>query len=92
MTAASNNMQTTTDKPTASATPDKVRNYMAIDQNGQTFHNLGAYPRKALMERLCAKHCSKMYVGDGIHTGYVIAGLWLSVYEVRPMHEIAGGK
>ena len=65
---------------------------MAIDQFGQTFHGLGQYPRKALMERLGAKHCSKMYIGDGVHIGYVIAGLWLNVYEVRPMHEIANGK
>ncbi len=85
-------MKHTDTTTTASAQPDNVRNYMAIDQHGQTFHNLGAYPRKALLERLSAKHCSKMYVGDGIHTGYVIAGLWLSVYEVRPMHEIANGK
>lgn len=66
-------------------------NYMAVDQFGATFHALGPYPRKALMEKLGSKHCSKMYVGDGVHIGYVIAGHWLSVYEVRPMHEIADG-
>lgn len=69
-----------------------TKTYMAVDQYGQTYHNLGAYPRKALMERLNAKHVSKMYVGEGTHIGYVMNQLWLSVYEVRPMHEIADGK
>lgn len=68
------------------------KTYMALDQHGQTYHNLGAYPRKALMERLGARHCSKMYIGEGIHIGYVINQLWLSVYEVKPFREIAEGK
>lgn len=62
--------------------------YMAIDQYGQTFHSL-THPRRDLCERIGCKHADKMFVdlkaGGSLHTGYVIAGHWLSVYEVRPM-------
>jgi len=67
-----------------------MKNYMAIDQHGQTFHDLGQYPRKELLNRLDRKHADKMYVdgkkdGKSYTTGYVIAGLWLSLYRVEPM-------
>lgn len=65
--------------------------YMAKDQYGQWYHGL-KHPRKDLLERLGHQHCNKMYVDtkDGRatkHIGYVIAGLWLTVYEV---HEWTG--
>lgn len=67
-------------------------NYMAVDQYGQTYHNLGEHPRKTLMDRLCRKHVSKIYVdgrgGELYHVGYVISGLWLSLYEVTPMRKV----
>lgn len=61
-------------------------NTMAIDQYGQTYHNLGQYPRKALLERLGYRSAQKMFVdtkdGSTRHVGYVIGGLWLSLYRV----------
>ena len=85
-------MNTNTQKKQGTSDVQNGPNYMAIDQYGNTYHNLGQYPRKALLERLNAKRASKMYVGDSIHVGYVISGLWLNLYEVRPFHEIAEGK
>lgn len=68
------------------------KHYMAIDQYGRTYHGL-THPRKDLMTRLYNKHCRKMYRDDtdGIyyHVGYVIGGLWLHVYEVKPMRRPA---
>lgn len=62
---------------------------MAIDQYGHAHHGLGPHPRKALLDRLGRKHASKMYVdrkdGTSRHSGWVIGGLWLSVYEVTPI-------
>jgi hypothetical protein len=37
---------------------------MGIDQYGQTYHNLGKYPRKELLERLGYKNAKKMYSGQ----------------------------
>jgi len=64
------------------------KNHMAQDQYGNTFHNLGPYPRKALLKELYAKGATKMWRdtadGGAIHVGYVIKGHWLSVSEVIP--------
>ena len=61
--------------------------YMAIDQYGNTWHGL-THPRKDLCARLGVQHAEKMYAelkdGGERHVGYVIAGHWLDVYEVRP--------
>ena len=61
--------------------------YMAVDQHGQTFHGL-TNPRKDLLARLGSTHADKMYIdrpdGTSKHVGYVIAGLWLTVYEIKP--------
>jgi len=60
---------------------------MAIDQYGQAYHDL-KHPRKDLCERLCCQHAAKMYQdrkdGSTYHSGYVIAGLWLTLFEVKP--------
>ena len=60
---------------------------MAIDQYGQTYHGL-KNPRKDLCHRLGCKSAVKMYQdkkdGTTCHAGYVIAGLWLTLYEVVP--------
>ena len=68
-----------------------MKNYMGIDQYGQTYHNLGNYPRKALMERLYNNHCQKMYVdgkdGKNYHVGYIIGNLWINLYEVIPFRK-----
>ena len=59
---------------------------MARDQYGQTYHNLGAHPRKALLDRLGYAKASKMYVdtkdGKALHVGYIIGRLWLTLYHV----------
>ena len=66
--------------------------YMAIDQYGQTYHGL-THPRKDLCEKLGRKHVNKMYVGkkDGstVQTGYVIGGLWLTLYKVESVEKPA---
>jgi len=65
-----------------------MKTYMGIDQAGQTFHDLGPHPRKALMLLLGKKSASKMYVdgkdGKIYHTGYVIGRNWVTLYEVVP--------
>jgi hypothetical protein len=62
--------------------------YMAIDQYGQTYHGL-EHPRKDLLSKLGRQHASKMFVdgkdGKTYMIGYVIGGLWLRVFEVKPV-------
>lgn len=67
-----------------------MKTFMAIDQYGQTYHDLGPHPRKALLDRLGYHKADKMYqdtTSGPLHCGYVIGKLWLDVYEVRPLHE-----
>jgi hypothetical protein len=62
-----------------------MKDTMAIDQYGHAYHGLGNHPRKALLERLDRKRASKMYVDTKTgtkHIGYIIRGLWLTVYNV----------
>lgn len=65
--------------------------YMAQDQYGKFYHLDTNHPRKELLEMFGRKHADKMYVdtkdGKSKHVGYIIGGLWLSVYEV---HEFTG--
>ena len=67
--------------------------HMAVDQYGHTHHALGQFPRKALLDRLERSHADKMYHdkvdGHIVHSGYIIAGLWLTVYKVEPMERAA---
>jgi len=60
---------------------------MARDQFGNTYHDLGRWPRKALLKLFSRKHADKMYV-DTVkgtkHIGYIIASHWLTVYTVEP--------
>lgn len=69
--------------------------YMAIDQYGNTYHGL-KHPRKELLERLgysSSSSAHKMYVdkenGETVHIGYVIGGLWLTLYRVEPVEKPA---
>jgi hypothetical protein len=61
---------------------------MGIDQYGKTYHNLGKYPRKALLERLGYTTAQKMYRdkrdGSTAHCGYVIGRMWIELYKVEP--------
>ena len=60
---------------------------VGIDQYGQTYHDLGKYPRKELLNRLGYKKADKMYQdkkdGSVVHCGYVIGGNWITLYEVK---------
>jgi hypothetical protein len=62
--------------------------YMAIDQYGRAYHGL-KHPRKDLLERLGRSRAHKMYQdkkdGSTVWTGYVIGGLWLTLYKVEPV-------
>lgn len=67
------------------------KNYMGIDQWGNTYHNLGEHPRKMLIERIGAQHVNKMYIerkdGSNPHIGYVVGQHWVTLYEVTPFEE-----
>ena len=67
--------------------------YMGIDQYGQTYHINSNHPRKWLLDHLCRGRASKMYVdktdGSTSHVGYIIAGLWIRLYEVYPFYRKA---
>jgi hypothetical protein len=60
--------------------------FIAIDQYGSTY-KLDKFPRKELMDQLGVQHANKMYVdtkdGRTKHVGYVISGLWLSVFKLE---------
>lgn len=69
-----------------------MKNHLAIDQYGNTYHNLGPFPRKALLERLGRKHADKMFrdtLNGPQHVGYVIAQLWLSIFTIEPWQKKA---
>lgn len=62
---------------------------MGIDQYGQTYHGLKK-PRKDLLEQLGRTHANKMYrdiKGKSVHVGYIIGGLWIEIYQVKPWKE-----
>ncbi|MBE3114881.1 MAG: hypothetical protein IMZ59_05100 [Actinobacteria bacterium] len=60
---------------------------MGIDQYGQHYKLKTDHPRKELQEILGRKHTDKMYVdtktGDTKHIGYIINGLWITLYEIH---------
>ncbi len=64
---------------------------MGIDQYGTHYDDLGKYPRKELQKRIGVQHIEKMYVdrittGEQVHTGYIISGLWITLYKVEPIN------
>jgi len=60
--------------------------YIGIDQYNNHYH-ISKYPRKELLEQLGMKHAEKMYHdtvnGKARHSGYIISGMWIDVYEVH---------
>ena len=68
-------------------------NHMAIDQYGETIHDLGPYPRKGLLAKLGHKHVDKMYVsrkdGSIAHSSYIVSGRWFRVFKVEPWEKPA---
>ena len=68
-----------------------MKTVMGRDQQGTTYHDLGRYPRKALLARLGYKKADKMYrdvkagatnIAGARHVGYVIGNLWITLYTV----------
>ncbi len=61
---------------------------MALDQYGGAYYNLDPHPRKELLKRFGTSHADKMYIerrdGTNPHIGYIIAGYWLTLYNVTP--------
>uniref|UniRef100_A0A6M3L1V8 Uncharacterized protein n=1 Tax=viral metagenome TaxID=1070528 RepID=A0A6M3L1V8_9ZZZZ len=70
-----------------------MKTHMAINQYGETMHDLGPHPRAELMRRLGRKSARKVYVdttdGATYHTGYIVAGAWWNLYEVTPFRRPA---
>lgn len=72
----------------------KPRRFVGVDQYGTTYW-LGAHPRKELLDRLCRSRAEKMYRDDSslqgyCHVGYVIGGLWIEVFKLRPFQLASG--
>ena len=61
---------------------------MGRDQYGDSYHNLGKYPRAALLDQLNRKHADRMFrdkkTGPPKHIGYIVAGRWITLYNVEP--------
>lgn len=57
---------------------------IAIDQYNQIYAIPGRHPRKELLERLGRRKATRMFIdrkdGSTKHIGYVIAGLWLTLF------------
>ena len=72
--------------PTGYPGKDKIVRYLGIDNLGNYYHIDSKYPRKWLLNHLYRKHCDKMYcdMADGTtkHTGYIIAGVWITIYKI----------
>jgi len=66
-----------------------MKSIIGIDQYGQTYHDLGKCPRKELLKRMGYKKADKMYRdkknGSVVHCGYVIGGIWITLYEIKPI-------
>jgi len=62
--------------------------FIGIDQYGQHYH-IDKHPRKELQEAIGVKHTDKMFIdlkdGGCKHTGYVIGGLWITVYRLAEL-------
>ena len=69
-----------------------MKNSMGIDQYGTTYHNLGQFPRKELLNRLGRRHVSKMYIdkknSTTAHVGYVIGSLWITLYMIKRIERV----
>lgn len=72
-------------------TPMKTLGFLALGNNGETLKLTNPkHPRKQLLERLGRKHADLMYrdnvkSGKAVHCGWVVGGVWWSVYRVCPL-------
>ena len=68
----------------------KELGYLGIDQYGHNYH-MERHPRKELLKQLGKEHADNMYVdtkgGKVRHVGYIIGGMWISVYRVGEWKE-----
>ena len=55
-----------------------------FDQFGKRYVLNAEHPRKDLLEQLGGKRAEKIYVGAGVHVGYVVRGYWVTFYDVTP--------
>lgn len=61
---------------------DKFAGYLGIDQYGAKYVLNTKHPRKALLDQFHTKHIDKMFRGEGDHCGYIVKGLWITLYKV----------
>jgi hypothetical protein len=65
---------------------NKHLGYLGIDQCNQKFFLKTKNPRKELLEMLGRTKAEKMFVddkdGNRKHIGYIIAGHWITLYNV----------
>lgn len=63
--------------------PTKAR-YVAVPGN---YFLVTEHPRKELLDLLGYKHAEKVYVnqpnGEATHIGYVIGGIWYTLYAIE---------
>lgn len=63
-----------------------MKRYMAMDQYGNTYHDIGPHPRQWLLDHFCRQRAQKMYRDPNArHVGWIIAGHWLEVFRVFPL-------
>lgn len=66
---------------------------MGVDQYGNRYNDLGEHPKNKLLEILGAKATEKMYIDKkdkkSWHVGYIIKGLWITLYYVTPWEKNA---
>jgi hypothetical protein len=73
-----------------------TKRHVGVDQYGAVYR-LGAHPRRELSVKLGCRHVQKMYcdnakTGQAVHVGYVIAGLWIEVFQIIPLEAYATGR
>jgi hypothetical protein len=68
------------------AAPTLKYRFVAFSQYGDTVW-IRRHPRKELCEHHGTRSARKIYVGDGFHTGYIVAGLWYDVFHVAPLFQ-----
>ena len=65
--------------------------YLGEDNQGNYYPIGDNPPRKWLLNHLGRQHASKIYRdekdGNARHVGYIIAGLWIEIFEVHGWNE-----
>jgi len=87
-------MNTTSEAKWAKGITQKRPTWIAVDQyNNCILLKNTLFPRKALLDYLCATHCEKMYVetqgGADHHRGYVVGNRWYTLYKLAILNNPA---